>query len=84
MPVDGDFDNDGLSKKLKQCVSITDSICYKYEFLKSTVSNLSSFTEEDIDNLLSNKGIDKTKDLYPESLFGQMEMVLKRKEFTQI
>ena len=84
LPVNGDFDNSGLSNKLKQCVSMTEPICYKYEFLKSTVSNLSSFTEKYIDNLLSDKGWDKTRDLYSKSLFGQMEMVLKRKEFTQI
>ena len=34
--------------------------------------------------IVSIYALTKTKDLYSQSLFGQMEMVLKRKEFTQI
>lgn len=91
LPVMGDFDIDGLSIGLKQQFSITLPIYYRYEFLKSNISNLVFADNEDID-MIFNKSIltnereatSTSEDLYPRALFGQMETILKNKEFSKL
>ena len=84
LPVSTQFDADKLCKKLKSKFLITEPVCYKYEFLKANVSNLSFATEEDIESIFSGHVIEKETDSYPDSLFGQIEKVLRAKDFTQL
>ena len=69
---------------LKKKFLITEPVCYKYEYLKANVSNLSFITERDIDNLFSGHETEEETDSYPNSLFGQIEKVLKAKSFSQL
>ena len=85
LPVDGKFDKEGLCDNLKQTVMLTTPICYKYEFLKSNVSNMMFATKKDIEAIVSGMKIDTTEeDTYPKSLFGQMEDILKEKEYSYL
>ena len=69
---------------LKRKFLVTDPVCYKYEYLKASISNLSFATEEDIDRLFSNQIIENDMDPYTNSLFGQIENVLREKVFYQL
>lgn len=82
LPVSTQFDEEGLCMKLKKKFIVTEPVCYKYEFLKANVSNLSFATDDYIDNMSSS--YEKETDSYPESLFGQIEKVLKAKNFSQL
>lgn len=84
LPVSTQFDADKLCKRLKSKFVITEPVCYKYEFLKANVSNLAFATDEDVENMLSGREIEKVSDSYPDSLFGQIEKVLRTKEFSQL
>jgi len=89
LPIDGVFDEDGLCISLKEKFLITDAISYKYEFLKSTISNIIPMSEQEIDAIIDggshNIGQEhKEEDLYPRALFGQMEDILKKKIFSTI
>ena len=84
LPVSTQFDENGLCMNLKKKFLITEPVCYKYEYLKANVSNLSFITERDIDNLFSGHETEEETDSYPNSLFGQIEKVLKTKSFSQL
>ena len=89
LPVMGDFDENGLCKVLKEQFTITSPIYYKYEFLKSHVSNMITASNQEIDqifekNYYDQKSEDNEKELYPRALFGQMEDILNNMEFIQI
>ncbi len=89
LPIEGDFDDDGLCVNLKERFCITDSICYKYEFLKSSISNMIPASSKEVEAALDGvfcgkKHKEKDEDMYPRALFGQMEDLLKKKEFLQI
>ena len=83
-----DFDTDGLCKALKEIFLITEPIYYKYEFLKSTISNMIALSEQEIDAMIDRDFHDKDneckEDMYPRALFGQMEDILKKKVFSAI
>ena len=88
VPVVGKFDDDGLCISLKKTFLLTEPIYYKYEFLKSNVSNMIKASEQEINAIFDNTH-DKQEeyeeeDLYPRALFGQMEGLLKKKEFSEI
>ncbi len=78
LPVSRTSDKEGLCLELKDKFVITPPICYKYEYLKANVSNLSFAVDE---NVLIDKSIKNNNDSYPDSLFGQMEIILKLKCF---
>ena len=84
LPTRGDFGEDGLCISLKEKIRITDSICYKYEFLKSTISNAIVGIEQEVENVLYDKERENEEDWYPRSLFGQLENVIKTKDFSAI
>ena len=88
LPVVDDFDTDGLCKTLKEIFLITEPIYYKYEFLKSTISNMIALSEQEIDAMIDRDFHDKDneckEDMYPRALFGQMEDILKKKVFSAI
>ena len=89
LPIDGDFDEDGLCISLKEKFLITDSISYKYEFLKSTISNMIALSEQEIEDIFNedfhdNNNENKEENMYPRALFGQMEDILKKEVFSVI
>lgn len=89
LPIDGTIDEDGLCISLKKKFLITDSISYKYEFLKSNVSNMITASEQEVQAIFDEvfrdrKQIATDEDMYPRALFGQMEDILKTKEFSEI
>lgn len=84
LPVSRFFDEEGLCLNLKRKFLVTDPVCYKYEYLKASISNLSFATEEDIERLFSNQIIENDMDPYTNSLFGQIENVLREKVFYQL
>lgn len=89
LPVSGDFDENGLCKVLKDMFTVTSPINYKYEFLKSNVSNMITASEQEVqaivDNVLYDKiQYNKDEDMYPRALFGQMESILQKMEFSKI
>lgn len=89
LPVRGDFDENGLCKVLKDLLTVTSPIYYKYEFLKANVSNMTTASELDVqvivDKVLYDKIQDKKdEDMYPRALFGQMESILQEMEFIKI
>lgn len=86
LPVRGKFDKDGLCFGLKNKILITEPICHKYEILKSTISDMIPASNKEIDALFEDED-DKTEansDIYPRTVFGQMENVLKKSEFVKI
>lgn len=83
LPVSGVFDEDGLCVSLKSKILITDPICYRYEILKSNISNMVEATDEFIASLFK-EGHElpgKDTDEYPRVSFGQMEAILKEAQF---
>lgn len=89
LPVVGEFDDDGLCISLKKTFMLTEPIYYKYEFLKSNVSNMILASKHEVnaifDEVFYNKKNEYVEeDLYPRALFGQMEDILKKKEFSEI
>lgn len=86
LPIGDAFDEKGLCISLKEKFHITDPICYKYEFLKSNISNMIAMSEQEIDAIFNEicyekKSKSQEKDMYPRALFGQMEELLKTKEY---
>lgn len=86
LPVRGEFDKDGLCVGLKNKILITEPICHKYEILKSNISSMIEASEEEIDAIFENRKEknDCNSDIYPRTLFGQMEKILKDAEFKTI
>ena len=86
LPVRGEFDKDGLCVGLKNKILITEPICHKYEILKSNISNMIEVSEEEIDAIFADRieKNDNNSDIYPRTLFGQMENILKESEFITI
>lgn len=89
LPVVGSFDDDGLCISLKKTFLLTEPIYYKYEFLKSNVSNMIETSEQEIDAIYDEVFHNiyneyEEEDLYPRALFGQMEDLLKKKVFFEI
>lgn len=83
LPVSGEFDKNGLCISLKDKMQITNPICHQYEILKSTISNMISMSTEEIHFFLEN-GYEKSEDnidLYPRTIFGQMEKILTDAEY---
>ena len=85
--IDDVFDEDGLCISLKKKFLITDSISYKYEFLKSTISNMITATKQEVDAIFDDIFYDinneyKDNNLYPRTLFGQMEEILMKMDFS--
>ena len=86
LPVRGKFDKDGLCVGLKNKILITEPICHKYEILKSNISSMIAASEEEIDALFDDRieKIDNNSDIYPRTLFGQMENILRNADFSTI
>lgn len=88
LPVRGDFDSDGLCISLKESMHITKPVCHQYEILKSTISDMIPASDEEIDAIFEDEDEHETKeanpDIYPRTVFGQMEDVLKESEFCAI
>ena len=86
LPVRGEFDKDGLCFGLKNKILITEPICHKYEILKSNISSMIEVSEEEIDAIFEDRkeNDDNKSDIYPRTLFGQMENILKDSEFVMI
>ena len=85
LPVRGEFDKDGLCVGLKNKILITEPICHKYEILKSNISSMIEASEEEIDAIFNDQ-IEKNdnSDIYPRTLFGQMENILRNADFSTI
>ena len=86
LPVRGEFDKDGLCVGLKNKILITEPVCHKYEILKSNISSMIAASEEEIDALFDDRieKIDNNSDIYPRTLFGQMENILRNADFSTI
>lgn len=84
LPVVGSFDDNGLCISLKQTFLLTEPIYYKYEFLKGNVSNLIMCDDDDIDGIFDKSHQSNKKDLYSKALFGQLEELLNKKDFSPI
>lgn len=89
LPVSGDFDENGLCKDLKDLFTVTSPIYYKYEFLKSNVSNMITASEQEVQAIFDEVFHDRKQnvtdeDMYPRALFGQMESILQKMEFSII
>lgn len=87
LPVRGNFDNDGLCVSLKEKMHITEPVCHQYEILKSTISDMIPVSSEEIDAMFEEDGHETKEadsDIYPRTVFGQMEDVLKESEFVVI
>lgn len=86
LPVRGEFDKDGLCVGLNNKILITEPICHKYEILKSNISSMIEASEEEIDAIFDEQAeiLNKDSDIYPRTLFGQMEDILRDAEFKTI
>lgn len=86
LPVSGEFDENGLCISLKERMQITNPICHQYEILKSTISNVIPISTEEI-NFFFEHGYEKSDeniDIYPRTIFGQMEKILTNAEYYTI
>ena len=86
LPVQGEFDKDGLCIRLKEKMHITEPICHQYEILKSNISNIIPASTQELDFVLENgyEISDKDDDIYPRTIFGQMEKILRESEFYEL